>query len=166
MYRQSYNARTTWVFLGCSPVYWGLNVPGRISTQYLCRNESPLRESMQHLNQISDAPVGVEDERDVLHLPVAGLLLKADTECLKAVARRLDVVDGDGDVAEAAAGVRVARGVAGESRVRLGAVVVGELEDALALEAVLGRRLLAVVVGKEVKREGLELILWKGVEVG
>ena len=69
-------------------------------------------------------------------------------------------------MAEAAAGVRVSRGVASESRVRLGAVVVGELEDALALEAVLGRRLLAVVVGKEVKREGLELVLWKGVEVG
>ena len=41
-------------------------------------------------------------------------------------------------------------------------MVVGELEDALALEAVLGRRLLAVVVGEEVEREGLEFVLWCG----
>ena len=62
-------------------------------------------------------------------------------------------------MAEAAAGVGVAAGVAGEGGVGLGAVVVGELEDALALEAVLGRRLLAVVVGEEVERERLELVL-------
>ena len=53
-------------------------------------------------------------------------------------------------MAEAAAGVRVARGVALEVGVALGAVVVRELEDALAVEAVLGVGALAVIVGEEV----------------
>ena len=62
-------------------------------------------------------------------------------------------------MAESAAGVGVAASVAREGRVGLGAVVVGKLEDALALEAVLGCCLLAVVVGKEVERESFKLIL-------
>ena len=105
------------------------------------------------------APIGVEDEGDVLHLPVSELLLEADAKLLKACAGGLDVVDGDGDVAEAAAGVGVAAGVAGEGGVGLGAVVVGELEDALALEAVLGGGGGAVVEGEEVEGEGLEFVL-------
>ena len=108
------------------------------------------------------APIGVKDESNVLHLPVGELLLEADAELLKTGAGGLDVVDGDGDVAEAAAGVGVAAGVAGEGGVGLGAVVVGELEDALALEAVLGGGGRAVVEGEEVEGEGLEFVLWGG----
>ena len=62
-------------------------------------------------------------------------------------------------MSEAATGVRVAGGVAREVGVRLGAVVVGELQDALAGEAVLGRGGRAVVKGEEVEGEGLEPIL-------
>ena len=105
------------------------------------------------------APVGVEDERDVPHLSVTGLLLEANAKGLKPVASSLNVVDGDGNVAKATAGVGVAAGVSGEGRVGLGAVVVGELENALALEAVLGCCLLAVIVGEEVERECLKLVL-------
>ena len=92
------------------------------------------------------------------HLAVGGLLLEADAEGLEAVAGGLHVVDGDGDVAEAAAGVGVAVGVAGEGGVGLGAVVVGELEDAFAVEAVLGGSALAMVVGEEVEGERLERV--------
>ena len=59
---------------------------------------------------------------------------------------------------EAAAGVLVSAGVALEVGVGLGAVVVGELEDALAVEAVLGSCALAVVVGEEVEGERLERV--------
>ena len=61
-------------------------------------------------------------------------------------------------MAEAAAGVLVPAGVALEAGVGLGAVVVGKLEDALAVEAVLGVRALAVIVGEEVEREGIECV--------
>ena len=104
-----------------------------------------------------DAPIGVEDEGDVLHLAVGEALLEADAELLEAGAGGLDVVDGDGDVAEAAAGVGVAACVAGKVGVGLCAVVVGELEDALAGEAVLGRGGGAVVEGEEVERKTGEL---------
>ena len=107
----------------------------------------------------SDIPVGVEDESNVLHLAVGELLLEADAQALEARTGLLDIVDGDGDVAEAAAGVGVAVGVALEVGVGLCAVVVGELEDALAVEAVLGVSALAVVVGEEVEGERLELVL-------
>ena len=60
---------------------------------------------------------------------------------------------------EAAAGVLVSAGVALEAGVGFGAVVVCELEDALAVEAVLGGSALAVVVGEEVEGERLELVL-------
>ena len=95
----------------------------------------------------------------MLHLAVGEALLEADAELLEACAGGLDVVDGDGDVAEAAAGVGVAAGVALEGGVGLGAVVVGELEDALAGEAVLGGGGGAVVEGEEVEGERLELVL-------
>ena len=106
-----------------------------------------------------DAPVGVEDEGDVFHVPVGELLLEVHTESLEAGAGLLDVIDGDGDVAEAAAGVGVAAGVAGEGGVGLGAVVVGELENALAGEPVLGRGERAVIKGEEVEGEGFEFVL-------
>lgn len=95
----------------------------------------------------------------MLHLAVGEALLEADPKLLEARAGGLDVVDGDGNVAEAAAGVGVAGGVAREGGVGLGAVVVGELEDALAAEAVLGRGRGPVVEGEEVEREGLERVL-------
>ena len=64
------------------------------------------------------------------HLPVLRPLLKVDAQLLEARARLLDVVDRDREVAEAAARLGVAVRVALEVGVGLGAVVVGELEDA------------------------------------
>ena len=107
----------------------------------------------------TDVPIRVEDESNVLHLAVGELLLATDVQALEACAGLLDIAGGDGDVAEAAAGVGVAVGVALEVGVGLCAVVVGELEDALAVEAVLGVGALAVVVGEEVEGERLELVL-------
>ena len=95
----------------------------------------------------------------MFHVPVGELLLEGHAEGLEAGAGLLDVIDGDGDVAEAAAGVGVAARVALEVVVGLGAVVVGELEDALAGEAVLGRGGRAVVKGEEVESECLEFVL-------
>ena len=113
-----------------------------------------------------DAPVGVEDEGDVLHLAVGELLLELDPVLLEPGARSLDIVDGDRDVAEAAAGVAVPARVAGEAGVGLGAVVVRELEDALAVEPVvlllrLGLRTAGVVEGEEVEREVAVAVLYR-----
>lgn len=91
------------------------------------------------------------------HLPVGGAFLKLDAELLEALAGLLDVVDGDGDVAEAAARVGVAGGVTLEGGVGLSTVVVGELEDTLASEASCGvGHFAAVVEYEEVKREGVK----------
>ena len=108
----------------------------------------------------TDVPIRVEDESNVLHLAVGEPLLEGDAEVLEAGTALLDVGHGDGDVSKATAGVSVAAGVALEVGVGLGAVVVGELEDSLAAEAVLGIGTLAVVIGEEVERESLELVLW------
>lgn len=136
-----------------------LSAPGTISTQYLStQREEKVNTPAVEETRSGDAPVGIEDEGDVLHLAVGEFLLEADAEGLEACARLLDVVDGDGDVTEAAAGVLVSAGVALEVGVGLGAVVVGELEDALAVEAVLGSCALAVVVGEEVEGERLERV--------
>ena len=92
------------------------------------------------------------------HLPITGPLLELHPKGLKAGAGGLDVVDGDGDVAEALARLGVARGVALEVGVGLGAVVVRELEDALArapggLFVLGGSGAGGVVEGEEVERE-------------
>ena len=110
-------------------------------------------------NDLDPVAVGVEGEGDVLHAAVGELLLEADAQALEAGTGLFNVVDGDGDVAEAAAGVGVAVGVALEVGVGLCAVVVSELEDALAVEAVFGVGALAVVVGEEVEGERLKLVL-------
>ena len=139
----------------------GLKEPGRISTQYLLDQSvgrlDKHRKSYEREDS-SDAPIRIEDEGNVLHLAVRELLLELDAVALKVCACGLDVVDGDGDVAKAATGVLVSAGVALEGGVGLGAVVVGELEDALAVEAVLGGGALAVVVGEEVEGERLERV--------
>jgi hypothetical protein len=73
--------------------------------------------------------VGIEDERQTLHATLVWPLLEWHAKFLKTFARRLDVVHSDRDVAEPTARLGVARSVAGEIRVRLGPMVVRELED-------------------------------------
>jgi hypothetical protein len=85
-------------------------------------------ESARH--DLDPVTIGIEDERDVLHGALRELLLERHAEALEPSARLLDVAHSDCNVAEAAARVGVARGVAGEGRVALGAMIVRELEDA------------------------------------
>lgn len=97
--------------------------------------------------------VRVEREGDVPHAAVLEPLLEAVAGVSDALAGGLDVVDGDADVAEAAAGVAVAVGD-GVGRVGLGAVVVGEFKDALAVGPVgAGGGGAGGVVGEEVEVE-------------
>lgn len=97
--------------------------------------------------------VRVEREGDVPHAAVLKPLLEPVAGVGDALASGLDVVDGDADVAEAAAGIAVAVGD-GVGRVGLGAVVVGEFEDALAVGPVGARGGGAGgVIGEEVEVE-------------
>jgi len=66
----------------------------------------------------------------MLHFSIAWPLPKLHAELIEALARLLNVVDGDRDVSEPTAGIGVSISVALEVGVRFGAVVVGELEDA------------------------------------
>ena len=77
-----------------------------------------------------DSPIGVQDESDMPHLPIAWPLLELHTEPIEALARLLDVVDGDRDVSESTTRFGVSISVSLEVGVRFGAVVVGKLEDA------------------------------------
>ena len=76
--------------------------------------------------------VRVEGESHMPHSPIRQLLLEFVAGIFDALACGLDVIDGDADVAETAAGVGVAVGGL-VIRVVFGAVIVGELEDALAV---------------------------------
>jgi len=63
------------------------------------------------------------------HLPFTGPLLELHAELIEALARLLNVIDGDRDVSEPTARFGVSISIPLEARVRFGAVVVGELED-------------------------------------
>ena len=76
------------------------------------------------------APVGIQNKRNMSHLSIARLLLELHTQLLKPLACLLDIVNRDSDVSKPTTRIRVAASVALEIWVRLGAVVVRELEDA------------------------------------
>jgi hypothetical protein len=99
-----------------------------LSFDYGMLRTSPAEAVTDDLDPVA---VRVQDERKALHAALVWPLLERHAAFLKPRARRLDVVDGDGDVPEAAARVCVARRVR-EVGVRLGAVVVRELEHACA----------------------------------
>lgn len=103
--------------------------------------------------------VRIQDKRNVPHAPIRQLLLEPIAGVLNALARRLDVVDADAGVAETA--VRVAVAVVDlVVRVVLGAVVVRQFDEALAVpELVAVRGRLRRVVAEEVQ---VELGVWEG----
>ena len=109
------------------------------------------------------SPIRIKRERDVAHLPVRQPLLERHAHALEPRARLLDVRYRHRDVSEPATGVGVARRIV-KFGVGLRAVVVRELEDALARAA---RRFLvlfgccsaAVVEREEVQREVAVAIL-------
>ena len=95
----------------------------------------------------------------MLHLSIGQLLFKLDAHLFESFTRLLDVVNGaieskrvvslssqniyflfdlHRDVTEASTGVLVTVGIALEIRIVLGAVVVGQLENAFPVESVLG----------------------------
>jgi hypothetical protein len=84
------------------------------------------------LDDLNPVAIGILDERNVLHAALGEFLLEGVPGVLEPLARDFDVINGDGDVAEAAVGflVAVGNGVVG---VALCAVVVGEFEDAVAV---------------------------------
>lgn len=89
----------------------------------------------------------------MLHAAVGELLLELVAGVLDALARGLDVVDGDADVAEAAVRLLVAV-VDGVILVSFSAVVMRQLDNALAVErAIAVRRRRRPVVGEEVQIE-------------
>lgn len=97
--------------------------------------------------------VWVKSECYMPHSTVGELLLELVAGVFDALARGLDVIDGDAEVAETAAGVRISAGgfIVG---VVFGAVVVGEFEDALAVvPGGFGRNGGGGVVGEEVEIE-------------
>lgn len=104
-------------------------------------------------DDLDPVSVGVEREGDVLHAAVGQLLLEPVPGLLEPPTRRLDVVDRDAEVPEAAVRLHVA--VADRvARVILGPVVVRQLDDALAVrEDVAVRRCRWRVVRQEVQVE-------------
>lgn len=110
-------------------------------------------------DDLDPVAVRIQREGDVPHAPVRELLLELVPGVFDPLARRLDVVDADARVAEAPVRLGVAVGHL-VLRVRLGAVVVRELDDALAVSPVrAGGRCGRRVVGEEVQ---VELVLREG----
>lgn len=83
------------------------------------------RAGTYHLNPVS---IRVQDESDILHLPICEALFEWHAQPLEACASGLNVVHGNRDVAEPAR-IRIARMVGGLLE-RLRARIVGKLEDA------------------------------------
>jgi hypothetical protein len=84
------------------------------------------------LDNLNPVAIGILDERNVLHAALGEFLLERVPGVLEPLARNLDVINGDSDVAEAAVGFLVAVGDAVVG-VALRAVVVGEFEDTMAV---------------------------------
>lgn len=102
------------------------------------------------LNPVS---IGVLHKGDVTHATLGQLLLERVASILNALARSLDVVDGDAKVTETTVGLRIAvhDAVVG---VVLGAVVVGQLDIGIAIGKVgLALQGLGAVVCEEVVTE-------------
>lgn len=75
--------------------------------------------SPQLLVALPRAALRAVTRRTHAHAALLGTLLELDAELIEALASGVEVVDGDADVAEAAAGLVVARGVALEAGVGL-----------------------------------------------
>lgn len=76
------------------------------------------------------SPIGIQEERDIVHPTICEALLEIYTKSFKAFTRLRDIIDSDGDMSKAPARVRVAACIALEVGIGLGPVVVGELKDA------------------------------------
>lgn len=97
----------------------------------------------------------IQDECNVFHLTIRQFLLKLDAELFKPIARLMDVVDGDAQVAETL-GFLVSIMVA-EVGVVFGTVVVREFENGFALTSLSDA--LLVLIREEVERKVATVVL-------
>ena len=84
----------------------------------------------------ADLPIRVQNEGDVPHLSITRPLLKLYAQFLEALACLFNIVDGDRDMSESLSWFRVTVCVSFEIGVGLGAVVMCELEDTCAIDAI------------------------------
>ena len=118
-----------------------------------------------HVNA-ENSPIRIQRKRDIAHLPIRQPLLKRHAHPLQPRARLLNIGHRHRNVSKPAPRVGVSRRVV-EVGIRLGAVVVRELEDALA-RAPGGFFVLGgggpggVVEGEEVEREVAVAVLCGG----
>lgn len=99
--------------------------------------------------------IRIQDECNVFHLTIRQFLLKLDAELFKPIARLMDVVDGDAQVAETL-GFLVSIMVA-EVGVVFGTVVVREFENGFALTSLSDA--LLVLIREEVERKVATVVL-------
>lgn len=76
-----------------------------------------------------NSPIRVQDESDVLHLAVGESLLERHSKFFEPCTGSFNVRNRDRNVSKSTSGVRISRAVASERRVRLGTMIVCELED-------------------------------------
>lgn len=104
-------------------------------------------------DNLDPVSIGILDKRDVTHTALGKLLLEGVSGILQSLAGGLDVVHGNSNVSKTAVGfgVTVDHAVV---RVILRAMVMGELQDAVAVrEVTFTLERLGAVVGKEVEGE-------------
>jgi hypothetical protein len=74
-------------------------------------------------------PIRIQNKSNVSHFAITRLLLERNTELFKAFTRLLNVIDGNSDMTESSARVRVSTRVSLEVGVALSSVVVSEFQD-------------------------------------
>lgn len=77
----------------------------------------------------TDAPIRIEDERDIAHFTLRELLLEWDAKTLEACAGLLDVIYSQGNMTKATAGFSVPVRIALKVGIGLSTVIVGELKN-------------------------------------
>lgn len=136
-----------------SPTPWYKGFTYHAICLNICRLH--LRSLLNRLlaNNLNPVAIRVQCKGNVVHAPICQLLLEFVASVLDTLARSLNVINADASVAEATVGlfVPIVDGVVG---VILGAVVVRQLDDALAIgEVVSMGQSLGAVIGHEIEVE-------------
>ena len=77
----------------------------------------------------TDAPIRIEDERDITHFAFRELLLEWNAKTLETCAGLLDVIYSQGNMTKTTAGFSVPIRIALKVGIGLGTVIVGELKN-------------------------------------
>ena len=105
--------------------YLNLMAGGTISIEYLGHDDQP-HLALGRTQAMLGIPVRIEDEGNHLHLSLVWSLSELYAELLEPLACFLDIIHGDGDVAETSSRLGVPAGVSLERRIVLRAMIVGE----------------------------------------